>query len=69
MNHHKLNRDSIKKSFNHDNYKTWWNTRDGFIIKTTYDERNRNYIIHKQPFNIRPSGIPIHFQTNIISEF
>ena len=65
----KINTNSIKESLNPDNNKTWWNVRDGFIVKTTYNETNNNYSIRKQPFNIKPCGIPIHFQTNVISEY
>lgn len=65
----KINIQSMKDAIDPDNNKIWWNTRDGHIVKTTYNETTNRFLIEKQPFGIRPSGIPIHFQSNIISEF
>lgn len=65
----KINIQSIKDTIDPDNNKIWWNTRDGYIVKTSYNETTNKYLIQKQPFNIKPNGIPIHFQTNVISDF
>ena len=67
-NKNKINIKDIKETMNPDNNKVWWNTRDGFIIKTTYNESTNRYSIHKHEFNVVPNGIPIHFQTNMIPQ-
>ena len=63
----KINIQSLKETINPDNNKSWWNTRDGYIIKTTYNESTNRYSIQKHQFNVTPNSIPIHFQTNMIS--
>jgi hypothetical protein len=58
---------SIKDSLNTEK-KTWWNTRSGYIIKTTYDPSNRSYHEQNLPFNLIPEGKPITFESNVINE-
>ena len=41
----KINIQSIKETINPDNNKIWWNTRDGYIVKTTYNEVNNQFLI------------------------
>jgi len=65
----KINIQSMKDAIDPDNNKIWWNTRDGHIVKTNYNETTNRFLIEKKPFGIRPIGIPIHFQSNIISDF
>jgi len=65
----KINIQSIKDTMNPDNNKIWWNSRDGYIVKTTYSETTNQFLIEKQKFGLKPNGIPIHFQSNVISEF
>ena len=56
---------AIKDVLNCDK-KTWWNTRAGYIIKTTYDTNNRTFHESNLPYNIVPDGIPIKFASNKI---
>ena len=65
----KINIQSIKDTINPDNNKIWWNTRDGYIVKTAYNESLNRYETSKQQFGIKPNGIPVHFQSNVLSEF
>ena len=64
----KINIQSIKETINPDNNKIWWNTRAGYIIKTVYDSNQRTYKEQSIPYNLTPEGIPIKFDSNIISD-
>tara|TARA_B100002019_G_C20906382_1_gene420625 strand:- start:338 stop:574 length:237 start_codon:yes stop_codon:yes gene_type:complete len=63
----KLDETHIKEALCHNN-KIWWNTRAGYIIKTVYDSNQRTYKEQSIPYNLTPEGIPIKFDSNIISD-
>ena len=67
QNKQQLDHASIKEACNTDK-KIWCNTRGGYIIKTTYNPAQRSYDEQHMPYNLIPEGIPIHFQSNVISE-